>query len=68
MATPDYRTPMDDSLLSVYEGQTQFWGWVLAARSGVQKKDTVLGMIASQAGLYTDPAGPRLAAAGGHHP
>lgn len=24
--TPDYRTPMQDSLLWVYEGQTQFWG------------------------------------------
>jgi len=53
MATSDYRTPTDDSLLWVYEGQTQFWGWVLAARSGVQKQETVLGMIASQAGLYS---------------
>ena len=24
--TPDFRTPMRDSLLWVYEGQTQFWG------------------------------------------
>ena len=40
--TPDYRTPMRDSLLWVYEGQTQFWGYVLGARSGlVSKQDTL---------------------------
>ncbi|GGC08320.1 peptidase M61 [Novosphingobium endophyticum] len=47
--TPDYRTPMRDDLLWVYEGQTQFWGLVLAARSGVQQKDTVLDAIARAA-------------------
>jgi predicted metalloprotease with PDZ domain len=51
--TPDYRTPMRDELLWVYEGQDQFWGYVLAARSGVQPKDVVLGMIAAQAGFYS---------------
>lgn len=40
--TPDYRYPMRDSLLWVYEGQTQFWGYVLQARSGlVSKQDTL---------------------------
>jgi len=33
--TPHYNTPMQNSLLWVYEGQTQFWGAVLAARSGL---------------------------------
>ena len=51
--TPDYRTPMQDNLLWVYEGQTQFWGWVLAARSGLQPKDIVLGAIANSAGYYS---------------
>lgn len=51
--TPDYRTPMQDNLMWVYEGQTQFWGWVLAARSGVQSKDMVLGQFANSAGLFT---------------
>ena len=50
--TPDYHQPMQDNLLWVYEGQTQFWGWVLAARSGIQTKDTVLGMLANQAAYY----------------
>jgi predicted metalloprotease with PDZ domain len=47
--TPDYRTPMQDDLLWVYEGQNQFWGYVLAARSGVQSKDTILGILAAVA-------------------
>lgn len=31
----DFLTPEQGSLLWVYEGQTQFWGFVLAARSGL---------------------------------
>ena len=52
--TPDYRTPMQDDLLWVYEGQTQFWGWVLAARSGLPSKDTVLGMWANAVANYSE--------------
>ena len=33
---PTLNTPMQDSLLWVYEGQTQYWGNVLAARSGMR--------------------------------
>ena len=51
--TPDYRQPMQDNLLWVYEGQNQFWGLVLAARSGIQSKDVVLGQFASYAGQFT---------------
>jgi predicted metalloprotease with PDZ domain len=51
--TPDYRRPMQDNLLWVYEGQDQFWGQVLAARSGLQSKEIVLGMMANSAGLYS---------------
>jgi len=52
--TPDYRTPMEDSLLWVYEGQTQLWGHVLAARSGVQTKQTVLDTLAVAAANYSE--------------
>jgi predicted metalloprotease with PDZ domain len=45
--TPDYRTPMRGSLLWVYEGQTQFWGYVLQARSGLVSKQDTLDMYAS---------------------
>jgi predicted metalloprotease with PDZ domain len=34
--TPNYNVPMQDSLLWVYEGQTQYWGNVLTARSGLR--------------------------------
>ncbi|WP_353226414.1 peptidase M61 [Novosphingobium sp.] len=55
--TPDYRQPMVDDLLWVYEGQTQFWGLVLAARSGVQSKAMVLAELATYAGGFTATAG-----------
>lgn len=57
LLTPDFRQPMRGNLLWLYEGQTQFWGHVLSARSGVQAKDVVLGMIASQAGAYAEQPG-----------
>ncbi|HEU0066949.1 MAG TPA: peptidase M61 [Sphingomonas sp.] len=50
--TPDYRTPMRDSLLWVYEGQTQFWGYVLQARSGLVSKQDTLDGLAAIAGRY----------------
>ena len=52
--TPDYARPMQTDLLWVYEGQTQFWGFVLAARSGVQRPETVLGNLATLAALYSE--------------
>jgi predicted metalloprotease with PDZ domain len=44
--TADFRTPMRDSLLWVYEGQTQFWGHVLEARSGMATKQDKLDRLA----------------------
>ena len=35
LATPDYQQPMQDDLLWVYEGLTNYLGWVLTARSGL---------------------------------
>lgn len=55
--TPDFRTPMRDSLLWVYEGQDQFWGYVLGARSGLNSKQDTLDAIASiAASLDNRPA------------
>ncbi|MEO6041343.1 MAG: peptidase M61 [Croceibacterium sp.] len=51
--TPDFQTPMQGNLLWLYEGQTQLWGWVLAARSGLQPRDIVLGAIANAAGSFS---------------
>lgn len=50
--TPDYRMPMRDSLLWVYEGQTQFWGYVLQARSGIVSKQDTLEAYAAILGVY----------------
>ena len=44
--TADYNQPMRDSLLWVYEGQTQYWGEVLAARSGMLTKQQFLDKLA----------------------
>ncbi|MDF2494028.1 peptidase M61 [Sphingomonas sp.] len=50
--TPDFRMPMRNSLLWVYEGQTQFWGYVLQARSGLVSKQDTLDQLAAIAALY----------------
>jgi predicted metalloprotease with PDZ domain len=44
---PDNNTPTKNSLLWVYEGQTQFWGYVLGARSGLFTKQETLDALAS---------------------
>lgn len=44
--TPDFRQDGRDDLLWVYEGQTQFWGVVLAARSGLYSKQQALDELA----------------------
>jgi predicted metalloprotease with PDZ domain len=50
--TPNFNVPMRDSLLWVYEGQTQYWGFVLAARSGLWTKQQTLDALASVAATY----------------
>ncbi|HWG76235.1 MAG TPA: hypothetical protein VN660_05510 [Steroidobacteraceae bacterium] len=44
--TPNFNVPMQDSLLWVYEGQTQYWGHVLAARSGLRTRAQTLEELA----------------------
>lgn len=50
--TPNYNVPMQDSLLWVYEGQTQYWGQVLAARSGLRTRQQALDQLAITAAHY----------------
>ena len=47
--TPNFQVPMRNSLLWVYEGQTQYWGQVLAARSGLNSKELALQNLAATA-------------------
>ena len=51
--TPNFNVPMRDSLLWVYEGQDQYWGYVLGARSGLVTKEQTLDAIAMTAATYS---------------
>lgn len=55
--TPNYNVPMRNSLLWVYEGQTQYWGHVLAARAGFVTKQEALDLIANNAAVYDTRTG-----------
>lgn len=52
--TPNFNVPMQDSLLWVYEGQTQYWGFVLTARAGLWTPDQARDAIAMVAATYAD--------------
>ena len=54
LATPNFNVTMGDSLLWVYEGQTQYWGFVLAARSGLWTMDQAKDAIAMLVSRYAD--------------
>ena len=50
--TPNFNVPMGDSLLWVYEGQTQYWGFVLTARSGMWSPQEFYDALAMTAANY----------------
>jgi len=51
LATPDYQQPMQDNLLWVYEGLTEYLGDVLTARSGLEKPETYRDQLALSAAV-----------------
>lgn len=55
--TPHYNTPMQNDLLWVYEGQTEFWAWVLAARAGLYKPEQAREVLAANAAMFEHRAG-----------
>ena len=55
--TPNYNVPMQDSLLWVYEGQTEYWGFVLTGRSGLRTRHQALDQFALTAAYYDVQAG-----------
>ena len=55
--TPNYNVPMQDSLLWIYEGQTQYWGYVLAARSGIVPMADSLDSLAYTAAAISGRSG-----------
>jgi predicted metalloprotease with PDZ domain len=50
--TANFNVPMRNSLLWVYEGQTQYWGLVLAGRSKLWSKEEALEELAYVAAWY----------------
>jgi predicted metalloprotease with PDZ domain len=54
---PNLNVPMRDSLLWVYEGQTQYYGQVLHARAGFLTKQQALDSLAGTAAAYDARAG-----------
>lgn len=55
--TPSYETPMRGSLLWVYEGLTQYYGFVLAARSGLWSQEDTRSALALTAATYQHRVG-----------
>ena len=54
---PSFDQPIRNSLMWVYEGQTQYWDRVLSARSGLWKKQHALEAIAQTAATHHVRAG-----------
>ena len=61
--TPSFERPIRNSLMWVYEGQTQYWGNVLSARSGLWTVQQTLAALARTAAIYDNRAGSTLAPA-----
>jgi predicted metalloprotease with PDZ domain len=57
LATPDYQKPMRDELLWVYEGLTDYYGKVLATRSGLNTNDDFRAEIALNAAMLDHRSG-----------
>jgi predicted metalloprotease with PDZ domain len=57
LATPDYQQPMEDELLWVYEGLTDYLGKVLAARSGLQTNTNFRDIFALTAAMLDHRSG-----------
>jgi predicted metalloprotease with PDZ domain len=50
--TPNFNVPMQDDLLWVYEGMTQYWGNVLTARSGMRSASDARDLLAMVAANF----------------
>jgi len=57
--TPSFDQPIRNSLMWVYEGQTQYWDRVLSARSGLWTKDHALQALAHMAATQDVREGSR---------
>jgi predicted metalloprotease with PDZ domain len=55
--TPNFNVPMRDDLLWVYEGLTQYWGYVLAARAEMRSPEATRDLMAEIAANFEDSPG-----------
>lgn len=55
--TPNFNVPMQDDQLWVYEGLTQYYGFVLTARSGLRTPEQTRDLIATIAANFNDSPG-----------
>lgn len=55
--TANHNVPTQNTLLWVYEGQTEYWGDVLAARAGLHSKPVALATLANVAAFYDNQPG-----------
>lgn len=54
---PNFNVPTQNSLMWVYEGQTEYWGDVLTARAGLGTKEEAIANLAEVAGFYDNQPG-----------
>ena len=54
---PNFNSPLQNSLLWVYEGQTQYYGQVIAARSGLLSKQQAMDALAMTAATFDTRVG-----------
>ena len=57
LATPEYESPMETNLLWVYEGLTQYFGYVLTGRSGLMTPQQLRDQFARIAMTYSHRPG-----------
>jgi predicted metalloprotease with PDZ domain len=50
--TPSFERPIRNSLMWVYEGQTQYWGHVLTARAGLWSRSLAIDALAKIVATY----------------
>ena len=50
--TPSFEVPIRNSLMWLYEGQTQYWGHVLTARAGLWSRQSAIEALAKVAAIY----------------
>jgi predicted metalloprotease with PDZ domain len=59
LATPEYESPMIGNLLWVYEGLTEYFGYMLSARSGLESPEQWREQVAEMAMVFSYRPGRR---------